>query len=218
MRPGHAGFPPYVEAGPGVWVALARTPLDGTLAHRLTPGDRADARRLPPRRGAERLGARGLLRALLAIRFPEAATADVAYEPSGRPWLLGHPRLGVSVSHGDGAYTACVALDRAVGVDVQPPPPDVEDPLLRWCAPGRRQELTTLSPQDRATEFAWMWTVKEACGKALGTGVAGPALTLDIPRGARRGAWGPYRWVSLREHSPIPLSCAFSSVTRGRPR
>lgn len=218
MRTPAAGPLPHVEAGPGVWVAVADAPPEDAFAHCLTRGDLADARQLPGRRSGERLGARGVLRTLLAARFPQAATAEISYEPSGRPVLLGHPRLGVSVSHCDGAYTACVALDRAVGVDVQPPPSDVTQALLRWSMRGRQQELGALPPCARATEFAWLWTVKEACGKALGTGLAGPALTVDTPLGALRGTWGPYRWVSLRQHSPIPVSCAFSSVTRGRSR
>ncbi|MGI5403454.1 4'-phosphopantetheinyl transferase family protein [Streptomyces sp. CA-135486] len=212
MGPRPAGSPLRIEAGPGVWAALTYAPSGTGL---LTTRDRADAMRLPTRRRIDRLGARGLLRALLSERFPEAATAAVEYEPSGRPVLLDHPRIGISVSHSNGAYAACVALDRAVGIDVQPPPSELADPLLRWCTPNRQQELTALPPHRRATEFAWIWTVKEACGKALGTGLADATFTLDVPCGTARGTWGPYQWVSLRKRSPLPLSCAFSSITKG---
>ena len=207
-----AGSPLRIEAGPRVWAALAYAPSD---TGPLTTRDRADAMRLPPRRRIDRLGARGLLRALLSERFPEAATAVVEYEPCGRPVLLGHPRIGISVSHSNGAYAACAALDRAVGIDVQPVPSELADPLLRWCTPNRQQELTALPPRRRAAEFAWIWTVKEACGKALGTGLADDTFTLDVPRGTARGTWGPYQWVSLRQRSPLPLSCAFSSIMNG---
>ncbi|MFC8461967.1 4'-phosphopantetheinyl transferase family protein, partial [Streptomyces sp. NPDC057242] len=174
-------------------------------------------RRGPPGRRTDGLGARGLLRALLQDRFPAAAGAGIAYTPAGRPTLLGHPGLGISVSHVAEACAVGVARGRAVGVDVQDPPPDVTDPMVHWCAPAHHEALAALPPADRAREFTWMWTVKEACGKALGTGLAGPALILDVPPGARAGTWGAYRWISLRQHSPIPLSCAFSSTERGTP-
>ncbi|WP_435188202.1 4'-phosphopantetheinyl transferase family protein [Streptomyces sp. bgisy126] len=217
MTPAPAGPPPSVEVGPGVWVALARAHRDAAPARWATAADHDDARRLPPRRRTDRLRARGLLRALLQDRFPVAAGAAIGYTPSGRPTLLGHPGLGISVSHVAEACAVGVAHGRAVGVDVQSPPPDVTGPMVHWCAPAHHEALTALHPADRAREFTWMWTVKEACGKALGTGLAGPALTLDVPPGARAGTWGAYRWVSLRQQSPIPLSCAFSSTERGTP-
>jgi 4'-phosphopantetheinyl transferase len=219
VTPPPAGAPRQIEAGPGVWVALARAPWDASLTCCATEADRTDARRLAPRRRTERLRARGLLRALLGSRFPAAADAGIGYALSGRPVLVGHPRLGISVSHAAGVYAACAALDRTVGVDVQPPPEDLSDMVLRWCAPARRHALAALPTEARAREFAWMWTVKEACGKALGTGLEGPALTLDVPPGANGGSWGRYRWVSLRHQSSIPLSCAFSSIAeRGTPQ
>ncbi|MER5720023.1 4'-phosphopantetheinyl transferase superfamily protein [Streptomyces sp. NPDC002132] len=219
MTPPPAGAPRQIEAGPGVWVATAGAPWDTLLARYATGADRTDVRRPAHRRHTERLRARGLLRTLLGSHFPAVADVGIGYARSGRPVLVGQARLGISLSHADGVYAACVALDRTVGVDVQPPPADLSDPVLRWCAPARRHALAALPPEARAREFAWMWTVKEACGKALGTGLAGPALTLDVPPGANSGSWGRYRWVSLRQQSSIPLSCAFSSVVeRGTPQ
>ncbi|NXY94233.1 4'-phosphopantetheinyl transferase superfamily protein [Streptomyces sp. BR123] len=199
-------------------MALAPTSQDTPLTLFTTAADRSTARQLPAQRRTDRLRARGLLRALLRDRFPAAACADIGYMPSGRPVLLGHPRLGISVSHVADACAVGVALDRAVGVDVQSPPQDVSDQLLRWSVPTRRNQLAALPPADRAREFTWMWTVKEACGKATGTGLAGPAFSLDVPPGGRAGSWGDYRWVSLRHQSPIPLTCAFSSTERGTPQ
>lgn len=201
-----------------MWVTLAHPPEDTPLTGLTTAADRRAARQLPPRRRTDRLRTRGLLRALLRDRFPAAAGADIGYTPSGRPVLLGHPRLCISVSHVADACAVGVAFDRAVGVDVQTPPQDVSAQMLAWSVPARRDQLAALPPADRAREFTWMWTVKEACGKAAGTGMAGPAFSLDVPLGGRAGRWGDYRWVSLRHASPIPLTCAFSSTERGTPQ
>jgi len=105
----------------------------------------------------------------------------------------------------DGRHSAC----RRVGVDVQLPPPEVSDGLLRRCLRDRAGELTALPQAVRAREFAWVWSVQEACVKADGTGIAGRPWSIDVPVRPRSGRWRDLTWLSLRDHSGIPLSCAF---------
>jgi 4'-phosphopantetheinyl transferase len=197
----------HAEAAPGVWVALVNgAPTGG----RPTDHDLAEASALPRHRAAERLAARAVLRELLALHFPEARDAEVAYRPGGGPWLPRWPRIGISVSHDGNAAAACVALDQVVGVDVQHAGPTVSDRLLRRCVRDHAPALALLPDEERAREFAWVWTAQEACVKAEGTGMSGAPWSVDVTPLAARGSWGRYRWVSLRDRTTTPLSCAFA--------
>ncbi|MEU7576083.1 4'-phosphopantetheinyl transferase superfamily protein [Streptomyces sp. NPDC041068] len=197
-----------LEVAPGVWVALhTADPPPGPL----TAADVAVAERLPPWRARELLAGRRVLRALLAARFPEAADAPIRYRPGGRPVLAGRPRLGISVSHDRDATAACAGLDRAVGVDVQYAPERVRPSLLRRCAHDRAEELARLPAERRGAEFAWLWTVQEACAKAEGSGLAGRPWRIAVPPGRRAGSWGRYTWACLRDHSPLPCSVAYDT-------
>ncbi|MBD0735160.1 hypothetical protein BGM09_19395 [Streptomyces sp. CBMA29] len=166
---------------------------------------------LPRWRAAELLAGRRLLRALLWARYPEAAGAPVVYRPGGRPVLAGRPRIGISISHDQGAVAVCAALDRAVGVDVQHVPAAVRPALLRRCAQGRAEEWARLPAGRLTTEFAWLWTVQEACVKAEGSGFAGRPWQVRVRPAARSGSWGRYTWVSLRDRTPLPLSVAYGA-------
>ena len=70
-------------------------------------------------------------------------------------------------------------------------------------------ELDRLPERERAVEFAWVWTVQEACVKAEGTGLAGRPWRIEVPPRPRTGQWGGYRWIPLRGSTDTPLSCAF---------
>lgn len=178
----------------------------------LTDSDLAGAAHLHGVRAREHLAARRALRALLSARFPRAREAEVVYTRRGRPWLAGWPRLGISVSHDGDAVAACAALDHAVGLDVQHAPDDLSDALVRRCARERAEDLNRLPQRQRAREFAWLWTVQEACVKAAGTGLSGRPWSIDVPVPRTSGAWRGYRWVSLRRGASVPLSCAYAPL------
>ncbi|MBT2383216.1 4'-phosphopantetheinyl transferase superfamily protein [Streptomyces sp. ISL-11] len=199
--------PRTVEAAPGIWVATHQGP---PARHLLTDEDLAGAGRLPGWQAAQHLAGRSALRHLLTARFPEAARARVVYGPHGRPELAGLPRIDISVSHDGELGAACAARDRAVGVDIQHAPEVLRPGLLRRCLKQHAPVLDRLPPARRNLEFAWVWTVQEACVKAAGTGLSGRPWAIDVTPLTRLGSWGAYRWVSLREHSPVPLSCAFA--------
>ncbi|MFJ8673257.1 4'-phosphopantetheinyl transferase family protein [Streptomyces sp. NPDC093589] len=194
-----------------VWVAT-------TTADRITPSaHRQDVRRaaaLPDRRAREFLTGRGLLRETLAALRPALADADITTDPRGKPWLRGHPDVGISVSHSHRAIAVGVAAGRTLGVDVQHPAPSVTATFARRLLHDHVGRIAALPPARAAEEVAWVWTVQEACVKASGAGFTGRPWTIDVPPGARTGRWGDYRWISLRDRSPLPLSCAFS-VPRG---
>ncbi|AGS66934.1 4'-phosphopantetheinyl transferase [Streptomyces collinus Tu 365] len=220
-RPGPPGRPAgdvTVEAAPGVWVAWART-----AAVSEHPADLADVRGRPRWRRRQSLAARGLLRALLAEVCPGTEGVALSADVRGRPALQGLPALGVSLSHdgpsgtsgdlGGDLVAAAVAPGRRVGVDVQlPPGPDVPAGLVRRCLRERAGELSSLPAGRRALEFAWVWTVQEACVKADGTGIAGRPWSLDIPVRPGTGTLGDLTWIALRHLSVHPVSCAFGDL------
>ncbi|MGW0331793.1 4'-phosphopantetheinyl transferase family protein [Streptomyces sp. NPDC003011] len=217
-RPGPAARqagPVTVEAAPGVWVAWGRAAT--ASAH---PADLADVRDRPRWQRRQSLAARGLLRALLAEVCPGTEGVPLTAGARGRPVLEGLPGLGVSLSH-DGAddasggdlVAAAVAPGRRVGVDVQlPPGPDLPPGLVRRCLRERAAELSPLPADRRALEFAWVWTVQEACVKADGTGIAGRPWSLDIPVRPSTGTLGDLTWIALRHLSVHPVSCAFGDL------
>ena len=195
-----------IEVAPGVW-AMAHS---GPGLRSAQAGDVAAAAGMPGWRAEEFLAGRALLRRLLAAVLPRAATAAVVPGPSGKPVLAGWERVGVNVTHDDGHYAACAAVGRAVGIDVQSPPARLDDALLQRCVrPPHAGEVASLDAPDRAREFAWIWTVQEACVKAAGTGLSGRPWTIDVPPGSRTGTWRGFTWRSLRELSDTPLSCAW---------
>ncbi|MER7625336.1 4'-phosphopantetheinyl transferase superfamily protein [Streptomyces sp. NPDC126503] len=204
-----------VEAAPGVWVAWTRAAVPSTH-----PADLAAVSGRTRWRRRQSLAARGLLRALLAEVCPGTEDAALTAGARGRPVLEGLPHLGVSLSH-DGAadatggdlVAAAVAPGRRVGVDVQlPPGPDVPPGLVRRCLRERAEELAPLPADRRALEFAWVWTVQEACVKADGTGIAGRPWSLDIPVRPRTGTVRDLTWIALRHLSVHPVSCAFGDA------
>ncbi|MET9254024.1 4'-phosphopantetheinyl transferase superfamily protein [Streptomyces sp. NPDC003717] len=207
--------PVTVEAAPGVWVAWARSAAPSTH-----PADLADVGGRPPWQRRQSLAARGLLRALLAEVRPGAEDVPLAAGPHGRPVLAGLDGVGVSLSH-DGAddaaggdlVAAAVAPGRRVGVDVQlPHGPGPSPGLARRCLRERTADLDRLPAGRRALEFAWVWTVQEACVKADGTGIAGRPWSLDIPVRPRTGTQGDLTWIALRHLSVHPVSCAFGDL------
>jgi 4'-phosphopantetheinyl transferase len=169
---------------------------------------------LPAWRRRETLAVRGLLRAMLTELIPDAVAATLARRPHGQPMLADWPHLAVSLSHDGEAVAAAVAIRRRVGVDVQLPPNRVADGMLRRCLRQRADELAALPSPDRAREFAWVWSVQEACVKANGTGIAGRPWSIDVPVRPRSGHWRDLTWLSLREHSDIPIACAFGELSR----
>ncbi|MFE2375750.1 4'-phosphopantetheinyl transferase family protein [Streptomyces sp. NPDC059398] len=191
-----------------VWVTRSTVGRTPPSTHR---DDLRRAALLPEWRAAEFLAGRGLLRQLAAAVHPAAAGAAITADGRGKPLVAGLPEVGVSVSHSGGAVAAGLAVGRALGVDLQQPADSVSARFARRILHGHADRVTALPPEQAAVEVAWVWTVQEACVKAGGAGVAGRPWTIDVRPGARSGRWGAYRWISLRDRSDTPFSCAFSA-------
>lgn len=87
----------------------------------------------------------------------------------------------------------------------------VSAPFVRRVLHSHADRVTALPPERAAEEVAWVWTVQEACVKAGGAGLSGRPWAIDVRPGSRHGHWGVYRWISLRDRSRTPFSCAFSA-------
>ena len=114
------------------------------------------------------------LRQLLARRTGrDAASLAIEAGPYGKPYLAGAPRCAFSLSHSDELALVALADDGEIGVDLEcvRPLSDLEG-LERQClTAGERRELAGLAPDQRELAFLRRWTRKEACLKALGTGL-----------------------------------------------
>jgi 4'-phosphopantetheinyl transferase len=104
-------------------------------------------------------------------------TAELGSEPSGRPYVDG---LAVSISHSRSLVAVTAAVAGPVGVDVEDVyPREVRGLARRWFAPS---ELEWMAQQpDELVAFLYLWTAKEAVGKALGLGLRNTGLRRRIP-------------------------------------
>ncbi|MGA4997283.1 4'-phosphopantetheinyl transferase family protein [Streptomyces arboris] len=172
--------------------------------------DRAAASRLPPWRAEEYAASRTLLRALLREIGEDVAGGPVAARSSGRPYLPGRPDLGVSLSHSSGWVAAAVGQGRDVGVDVQTPVHASGRLLRLCCSPADAEALAVLPEARRRREFAWIFTVQEACVKAVGRGFSGRPWNVPVEVGQQAGIWGPVSWCAPRGGVPVPVACAWN--------
>lgn len=194
------------SVSPGVWTACRSLTAPAARVH---PANLDTAHGMPGWRRREFLSGRALLRVLLKATAPEAHDAPVVREHRGRPSIEGRPDLGISVSHDDDTVAVAVAVGRRVGVDVQHPVASLTPRLAAWLLRPQDPATPARSVERSAIEIAWTWTVREACVKAAGLGLAGRPWRIQVPPYSTTGTWGPFRWVSLRDRSGTPLSCAF---------
>jgi 4'-phosphopantetheinyl transferase len=177
--------------------------------------DAQDAEGLPQWRATEYIAARTLLRALLADVTTTRGPVRIAGRATGQPYLPGLPGYGISLSHSDGWVAAAVGIGMDVGVDVQVPGPAGTHVLDRCCTRQDAERLAEMPDAIRDNEFAWLWTAKEACVKAVGTGFGGLPWTVPVAVGQSTGTWQAMTWHALRDSSPVPAACAYTPMPGG---
>lgn len=121
------------------------------------------------------LAAHVALRQLLAARTG-VPSAKLRFDegPFGKPALHASPRCAFNMSHsGDVAWVA-LADTGEIGVDVEllRPMPDATDLARQHFSAEECAELVTTRPEDQALAFLLGWTRKEACLKAIGSGLS----------------------------------------------
>jgi 4'-phosphopantetheinyl transferase len=122
-----------------------------------------------PRRRAEHLAGRALLRAALQDWTGEPALSHtLRVDANGRPECVGGPEL--SVAHSGGVVVCALAPGARIGVDV-------ELPVDRRTVDGIAERYFSAEESrwiaSRPERFYMLWVLKEAHLKALGVGLAG---------------------------------------------
>ena len=174
---------PLAFEAEGIDVALldatALADAEAAAAHFLTAAEHAECAQLrqPPRR-LEWLGARICLKTLLLRRrwVDDPRDCEVVKDARGRPCLVrliaGGPdvRYACSLSHKD--RFACAGISSApgarLGVDIEM----VSPRLTRLAAAFAHDRDVVLGYRSSDARLAILWTLKEACSKVLGRGLA----------------------------------------------
>jgi 4'-phosphopantetheinyl transferase len=128
-----------------------------------------------PRRSAEYLAGRALLRRALALYTgKQAASFRLETSGDGKPSCVDGP--AVSVSH-SGDFIVCALADvQAVGVDVETGTPRQLGPVAeRYFTPAEARWVAA-DPEPR---FRMLWVLKEAYLKCSGLGLAGGLSSLE---------------------------------------
>ncbi|HEV2343403.1 MAG TPA: 4'-phosphopantetheinyl transferase superfamily protein [Actinocrinis sp.] len=138
--------------------------------------------------GDERARSAELVLGLAAgLAPPPPGRLRLGHEADGRPVVRG-AAVHVSVSHGRGVLAAAASTDFPVGVDVEAVRRiPVRNLARRWLRAAEAEWIERREPDERIVAFLWLWTQKEALGKARGLGLAGGA-------GLSRAVWLPESW------------------------
>jgi phosphopantetheinyl transferase len=152
---------------------------DAAALRFLTDAEHAECARLQqPARRLEWLGARICLKTLLLRRrwVGDPRDCEVVKDPRGRPRLARLTAVGpdvryeCSLSHKD--RFACTAISSAPGVRVGVDIETVSPRLSRLTAAFAHDRDVVLAERSSEERLAILWTLKEACSKVLGRGLA----------------------------------------------
>lgn len=118
----------------------------------------------------------------VAIRF-EATCADCG-KPHGRPRVIGHDDIALSLSHSGDRVGVAVTVGVPVGLDVETASGRATEDLIDYALNDtERAAVAGLAPEDAAAAFFTYWARKEALMKATGRGLKIPlrSITLSSP-------------------------------------
>jgi len=148
--------------------------------------ERADRFRFHADRNRSVIG-RGLLRLLLRLilRTP-SDQLKFEYNEFGKPRLISQRRLDFNLSHSGEWVILAIAMDRAVGIDIEKIRPDlaVDEIASQYFSVNERNSLQRLDGDKRVKAFFSCWTLKEAYLKARGGGLSIALDSFDVSLGA----------------------------------
>ena len=120
------------------------------------------------------VAAHSLLRHTLS-QFGDIEPSKWRFEaaPGGKPVVAGASSLKFSLSHTRGLVCCSVTMGDNVGIDVEQVArrPDAMAIARHLFSPVEIDRLVKCSARERYVRFIELWTLKEACGKCLGTGI-----------------------------------------------
>jgi 4'-phosphopantetheinyl transferase len=203
------------------WIHVYRADLRALSAHAcfslLDDGEKQRAAGIS--NGAARrefVKTRALLRLLLSRYTGTAAHGlQLSYGRSGKPTLLGHPRVHFNVAHsGDMALVAISSSE--VGIDLERVAAGID---LLGVAESvfSRDEIESLiatPQQQRPDHFFSVWTRKEAYLKATGQGFSSELQEISAlsPAGAIENRTSARVWYALDLPSPAGFKAAVVST------
>ncbi|MEV5873035.1 4'-phosphopantetheinyl transferase superfamily protein [Streptomyces sp. NPDC052101] len=120
------------------------------------------------------VASRALLKQAAAVALRLAPEdIELAYGPSGRPYLRGFDQIDLSLSHTDDILLVGMTTRGLIGVDVERSDRPLYGPGLgrQICTPHELKQLARLPEQRRNAELVRLWTLKEAYSKAIGQGM-----------------------------------------------
>jgi 4'-phosphopantetheinyl transferase len=145
------------------------------------------------------VAARVLLRRVLGEYLGCApSNLTFTYSAHGKPMIAGDP-VRFNLSHAGDLAVCATSPIAEIGIDVEHIR-SIEgiEALFRSISSVREYSaFRLLSPAQRTRAFFETWTVKEACVKAMGTGLTTPLAEIEVPRlgHSQRGiTWGPDSW------------------------
>lgn len=179
------------DAPVDLWLLDHGAPFDPDLLSWLSEEEWSRARRFHFSRHRRRyLAAHAVLRGLVAERAgvpPSALRFD--HGTNGKPFLHGQNAPHVSLSYSPGLCLIGIGHGPAIGVDIEQSRiiADAEELAALYFTRHERRALNRMANErDRSLAFLHGWTRKEACLKAMGTGLAYPASSLETGLFSRR--------------------------------
>ncbi|NED88370.1 4'-phosphopantetheinyl transferase superfamily protein [Streptomyces sp. SID11233] len=114
-----------------------------------------------------------LKHAAAAALRAEAKDLELAYGPTGRPYLRGCDQIDISLSHTDDLLLVGLTTRGLIGVDAESANRDIYSRGLdrHMCTPHERMTLYQLPAHERNPSLVRLWTLKEAYSKAIGQGI-----------------------------------------------
>ena len=179
-----------------VWMLhISREPV-GELARLLTTAERSHAGRFFHQRDRDRfITVRGWLRRLLGGYLgPSDSTFALEIGDQGKPAIVGQDGpdgVRFNVSHSGDLGLIAICRGREVGVDVEEIRHDFDViELGRSCfSPDEHDGLCECPSDARIERFFELWTAKEACIKALGSGLSTPLRDFTVCVDPARDRW-----------------------------
>lgn len=128
-------------------------------------------------------------RALLRHALQEASEGQIASEDwsfridaNGKPEVTdGLPQIAYNLSHSGSCVAVAISGNGPIGIDVESALPDLRLEIIPDVLTAREQGmLRLLGRREQWDRFIRLWTVKEACGKALGLGMGIQFTTFEV--------------------------------------
>ena len=157
-----------------------------------------------------------LLKSLRTVYDDIAIPMNIRTNEYGKPYILGYP-YSFNISHSDDLII-CGISDMELGVDVEKTvnPERIDGIVKRFFAPDEQEYISTA--EDRPNAFTYIWTLKEAYLKAIGTGGTTPLESFSVLKGIpgysfHHNTAGDYHYAICVKSDEFPEDIRFEKLT-----